>query len=266
MLRWPLLSRPPYILSLRRLASTYTPASRNPSTALSQALLSRGLVDPFKIVPVKKERWQLEEEWRLKAEREARGEPEPEVPDPFTITVIDPTTKEEIEIDVTKVKPFSPTYALLPIQYRTDVELRHIFDLLRDRQRIEHEIKLTKDDKREKPAPNPKVVMKYVTQFLERRRRKTDKPPNDYRINKYIKLATKKARAEMSVKNTRRGVHLNLTFEEQWHRRQDYGTIIRCKRLISSRGRFEADEPGVHGSIQSQSRSEESRQTTKRYD
>ena len=85
---------------------------------------------------------------------------------------------------------------------------------------------LKKDDKREKLVPDPKVVMKYITQFLERRRRKTDNPPNTYRINKYIKLATKKARAEMSVKNRRREGHPNLTFEEQWHRRQDYGTII----------------------------------------
>ena len=84
----------------------YTAPSRNPSTALSQALQSRGLVDPFKIIPVKKERWQLEEEWRLKAEREARGEPEPEVPDPFTITVIDPTTKKEIEVDLNKSQTF----------------------------------------------------------------------------------------------------------------------------------------------------------------
>lgn len=226
MLRRPLLSRPPCILNLHRLASTYTPPSRSPSTALSQALQSRGLVDPFKIIPVKKERWQLEEEWKLKAEREARGEPEPEVPDPFTIKVIDPATQEEIEIDLRKVEPFTPTYALLPLQYRTDVEIRHIFDLLRDRQRVEHEIKLTKDDKREKLVPDPGAVMKYVIQILERRRRKTDKPPNDDRINKYIKLATKKARSEMSVKNRRRVGHPNLTFEEQWYRRQDYGTII----------------------------------------
>jgi len=234
MLRRPLLSRPPSILNLHRLASTYTRPSRNPSTALSQALQSRGLVDPFKIIPVKKERWQLEEEWRLKAEREARGEPEPEKPDPFTITVIDPTTKEKIEVDLTKVKPFTPTYALLPLQYRTDVELRHIFDLLRERQRVEHQIKSTKDDKREKLVPDLEVVMKYITRFLENRRRKTDRPPNDYRINKYIKLATKKARAEMSVKNRKRGGYTNLTFEEQWHRRQDYGTIFLCRALIVS--------------------------------
>ena len=193
MLRRQFLSQqPPCILILRRQASVHS-KSRNPSIALSSSLKAHGLTPPS--------------QWDAKTNGN-------------TIQVIDPQTKKEITIDLDTVQPFTPEFALLPLQYRTIVEQRHLFNILRERQSTSNEFPVTAEEK-EQLEPDPDLVKKYVAQAIENRRRKTDVPPSESRIKQYIEKAKAKA-----LKNEKKPTSSDstLSFEEQWRRREDYGT------------------------------------------
>src|SRR5271154_2483226 len=107
MLRRSTLSRHPNRLNHRRYASTtnypFSPL-RDHKTALSSSIKFEGFDVPKRIKKSPK------------------------------IEVIDPSTKKPVSIDLNKVKPFTPQFALLPLQYRTEVERRHLLETLRRRQ------------------------------------------------------------------------------------------------------------------------------------
>jgi hypothetical protein len=207
MLRRPFQSRPPCILSLGRLASTYsrTPTSRqNAVRALANSLVIHGLTGGANSsTPPLKQR---------------------------TIQVIDPQTKQEVAIDLHKVTPFTPEFALLPLQYRTAVEHRHLLETLRNRQKTAYDVPSAEDDAEEVREPDSELVKKYISGFLKRRRYTTDKPPSDKKISRYIEVAKRKAKEEEKRKRTSARTvqeisNNDLSFEEQWRRRQIYGTI-----------------------------------------
>ena len=194
MRRLPILSQPPSILNLRRLASSFGSPTRDPSTSLSAVLQSEGL--------------------------QARNGNTPK-----TINVIDPTTRQQVTIDLRKVKPFTQEFALLPLQYRTQIERKHLFDTLRSRQQTSNQV-LSGDEEDGKVKADPAVVKKLVMGYVRNRRYKTDDTPSKERVQMYIDMATKRALKMERKKRLQRSSAPTLSFEEQWFRRDTYGITI----------------------------------------
>jgi hypothetical protein len=142
-----------------------------------------------------------------------------------TIQVIDPQTRQEVTVDLRKVQPFTHEFSLLPLPYRTLVERRQLLATLRERQATVHDIESTEDHDSD---PNNALVRKFIQESLERRRQNTDKPPSDWKIDRYIATANEKAIKEARERNSSRtsqeGSNDNLSFEQQWNRRQIYRT------------------------------------------
>lgn len=206
MLRRPFQSRPPCILRVGRLASTY---SRNPNSrqnavrALANSLVLHGLTGGTK---------------SSKDGLEQR-----------TIQVIDPQTKQEVTIDLQTVQPFTPEFALLPLQYRTLVERRNLLETLRIRQKTVYDAEEVEPAGKDEMEPDNELVKKYVSEFIKRRRYTSDKSPSDRKISRYIEAAKQKALKEQRNRTSSRMVEDTpddtLSFEEQWRRRQIYGIV-----------------------------------------
>jgi hypothetical protein len=146
---------------------------------------------------------------------------------PRKVKVIDPATKKPVIVDLNTVEPFTAQYGLLPLPFRTIVERRHLFETLRERQNTAYDVDSTAEDEERIIEPDPEVIKKYVSQFIRNRQMKMEEPPDENKMKQYIELATKKA-----IEKEKRRLSLlaqrppdpALSFEEQWHRRQLYGT------------------------------------------
>lgn len=201
MLRRSPLRQPLCVLRIRRLASTasFPSLSRNPSTALATSLKTNGLQNP-----------------------NSQNNPE-------TIQVINPETKETLTVNLRTVKPFTPEFALLPLQFRTQVERRHLLETLRERQQTAFNV-MEDDGEKSSIEPNPEEVKKYIDQYLRSRRQKTGIPPDEKQAALYYQLARKKA-IKKGIKRLQEASTAGrndppLSFEEQWRRRQEYGTTF----------------------------------------
>lgn len=203
-MRRPIPSRPPSIFNPHRLASTFGSPPRdplrNPSTSLSALLQTQGL--------------------------QYKGSESPK-----TINVIDPTTRQNVTIDLKKVKPFTQEFALLPLQYRTEIEKKYLFETLKQRQQTSYQV-LSGDEDDGKVKVDPKVVERLVMGYVRNRRYKTDEPPSKAKIQLYIDMATKRAKKMENKKRQQRSVAPTLSFEEQWFRRDAYGMIFRLICLL----------------------------------
>jgi len=77
--------------------------------------------------------------------------------------------------------------------------------------------------------PDSERVRKYLSEFIKNRRYTTDKPPSDRKISQYIEIAKQKALQEERKLISNRIIQVSsedgLSFEEQWRRREVYGTI-----------------------------------------
>jgi hypothetical protein len=146
-----------------------------------------------------------------------------------TIHVTDPETKQRVTLDLRTVKPFTPEFALLPLQYRTLVERWDLLETIRSRQKTAYEMDSIEEDDDGAREPDRERVKKYLSEFLKNRRYTTDKPPSDRKISQYIELAKEKALREERKLASNRIIQVSsedgLSFEEQWRRRQTYGTI-----------------------------------------
>jgi len=208
MLRRPLQSRRPCVVRLGRLASTY---SRNPHPrqdavrALANSLVKHGLTGG-----------------EIKASSKESSQQ-------TILQFIDPQTKQNVTIDLLTVKPFTPEFALLPLQYRTFVERRHLLETIRDRQKTASDMDSTEGDGGGTREPDSERVKKYLSEFIKNRRYTTDKPPSDRKISQYIEIAKQKALQEERKLASNRTIQVSsedgLSFEEQWRRREVYGTI-----------------------------------------
>jgi hypothetical protein len=243
MLRRPCLSRPPSILNLRRLAytSSYRPL-RHPSTALAASLDAQGL--SFNL---------------------AKNAKDANASKPKPIKVTDPQTKREITVDLNTVQPFTPEFALLPLEHRTLVERRHLSETLKKRLASVYDDGPRNKEEKTEIKPDSKIVDQYLSKFIRNRRAKIDEIPSEEKIQQLIDIARRKAiKKEKRRLNAIKGVTTvedTLSFEEQWRRRQAYG------RILSYRADFRRHDPQindirVHSSIQSETRSQESRQAT----
>jgi hypothetical protein len=212
MLRRPFLPRrPPCISNLRRLATLYpypqASPRQHPSTALSISIAENGLRPP--------------------GEKEARS-PDDKRP-PQRVKVIDPATNEPVTIDLNTVEPFTARYGLLPLPFRIIVERRHLFKTLRERQNTAYDVDSPEEDETRVIKPDPEVIKKYVLQFIRNRQMKMEEPPSKEKIQYFIRVATKKALSKEKNRlslQAERPLDPALSFEEQWHRRQSYGTSI----------------------------------------
>jgi hypothetical protein len=149
-------------------------------------------------------------------------------PESTIITVMNLRTRQPVTLDLDKIKPFTPEFAMLPARYRPYVERKHLRDTIIQRQKQEMEI-VSKEDKREEQVlPNQKLVDKYLNELLRRRKAVTDKPPSAKVIEQYLVLATRKAVKQQKRKLTEKSQSSpsqSLSFEQQWHRRQRYGRM-----------------------------------------
>jgi hypothetical protein len=207
MLRRQCLRRTPYILNLRRLASRLPlRRSRDPFTALEAALNDNSA--------------------------ESTNEEKPQAPPPLRkpVKLIDPVTRKEITIDLSTVEVFSEDFAKLPLQYRSVVERGHLRQILR--KRLSNEYRLASESAAEhiQPKPSRDDIKGYMIRFMRNRRTKTDEPPSEQKIQQLLKLAKqkalKKAVRREHTRRTRKIVEPVLSFEEQWRRRQEYGTLL----------------------------------------
>jgi len=201
MLRQPFLSQRPCILHLRRLASTFSQSTSpiNPAGALS-SVLSAG---------------------------DKNAGTSGTLPQAKTVRVIDPETKEEITVNLDTVEPFTHEFGLLPSRFRTQVEQRHLFKTLRERQNTAYEVEVKEGDAKEPIEPDSELVEKYITEFIQNRKQHTDEPPSDEKIYHYIESAKRKAIKEekkrLMTATAAKSSDQSLSFQEQWHRRQEYG-------------------------------------------
>ena len=206
MLRRPCVSRSPGILNLRRLASTYPP--RSPLKSLTASLNAQSLAntDAKKSKEIKKSGKQNE------------------------IYVLHPQSRKRIAIDITRVQPFSAEFALLPPEFRTLVEGRHVRNIIRQRLANEYKEEGAREQEERKPVEaDPNVVKEYIAKFIRNRRVKTDEPPSPQKIAQLTQLAKRlayqKEKSRLRVVSKRKRVReQKLTFEQQWFRRQAYGT------------------------------------------
>jgi hypothetical protein len=86
---------------------------------------------------------------------------------------------------------------------------------------------MLEEDEERVIVPDTAVVKKYLDQFIRNRRMKMDEPPSTRKIRLYIRQAKNKAikkkKRELSARSPR-PAEPALSFEEQWHRRELYGT------------------------------------------
>jgi len=146
-----------------------------------------------------------------------------------TVEVYDPSSGEEVTVNLNTVEPFSPTFALLPMHYRIEVERRHLLKTLRERQSAAYEVVQVEEDDGS-VQPDPVLVKQYVNRFLRNRRAKTDVAPHPTQIAKYLQMAKDRA-IEVEKKRTKHDqaeapTAPELSFEAQWKRRERYGTYL----------------------------------------
>src|SRR5579862_526027 len=201
MLRRPLCSRPFHIHKLRRLASTFSqsPSPTNPGAALPSNLPASG----------------------QKANSSTKKG--------NVVQVIDPETKKEVTVNLETVEPFTHEFGLLPLRYRTYVEQRHLFKTLRERQNTVYDLEIKETEKKEEIEPDSGLVERYITEFIQNRKRKTDEPPSNEKIKRYIELAKEKAMRKERKKLTgasKKREDQALSFKDQWERRQIFGSSM----------------------------------------
>jgi len=243
MLRRPFQSRPPCIRGVGRQASSHARNQKFRVTAvqaLAHSLVVHGLTGGAKSAQ--------------------------NLLDRKTIQIIDPRTRQEVTIDLQTVQPFTPEFALLPLRYRTAVERRHLLATLRERQKTAYEVESPEENDNDKLKPDDELVKKYISEFLKRRRATTDTPPSDSKINQYIEAAKEKAlkegRERISTRKAQDPSEDEISFEEQWNRRQTYG--MTSSHLTNGRRKYyQAFDTSVNSSLQPYPGFEESCQATK---
>jgi hypothetical protein len=232
----------PCLVNLRRHASTN---QYRPTTALASALLSHNS--------------QLESQEKKKKKNRASK---------TTIDVVNPTTAETFTIDLNRVKPLTEEYALLPRQHRQYVEKRHLRTTLRQRTKQEYDVPIDKDDPLYKPEES--LADKFIKEEFQIRGLKEDDPITFSQQQSIQEIANERAKeVEEEELNRRKLAALArpLTFEEQWKRRDSYGTHpppINCP-LISRRQHPQSNETSNDSSLQSLPRPQKSHQTPQRH-
>jgi hypothetical protein len=135
-------------------------------------------------------------------------------------------------VDLDTVEPFTDEYRLLPLRFRTYVDQQHLSRQVRIRQNTYYRDVVKEVDPTEDLEPDETLVEEYVTEFMRNRKLKGDGPPSVERFEQYVELAKKKAikkeKARLSGRLRKRDDN-NLTFEEQWRRRDQYGIPFEMK-------------------------------------
>ena len=191
----------PCLLNLRRHASTN---QYRPTTALTAALLNHNS--------------KLESQKKSNKKTKNRGlNPK--------IDVLNPTTGETLTLDLNRVKMFSEEYALLPLQHRQHVERKQLRVTLRERTKQEYNVPIDKDDPLYKPEES--LVDKFIKEEFEIRGLKEDHPitfSQQKSIEEIAKERAKEVEEEELKRRKLAALARPLTFEEQWKRRDSYGT------------------------------------------
>lgn len=196
-------------INLSRKASSLVSSNphRNPSTAFSIYLRERG----------------------LSLSKEAKTKKNPDGTDKSNLyEFVHPDNKRTVILDLDQVEPFTPEFALLPLKFRIRVEHKYLFKVLQERQKSTYEGLLPPergDDDSSRKEPDTELVKKCLDEYIRKRRHKTDVPPSQPTLNRYLNLARAKVlkderKLEQDIKVV--SAQPKLSWGEQWHRRGEY--------------------------------------------